>query len=119
MGRWRSPLERVAGADGGALELDHERVDIDLVAGDGDLPRLADGLAAGIDLAEPEAGQQVPVRAGRLVQHLETGAALGVAKEADGRLQRLGMLAEHPNLRIPVRECALHLAARGEDQAVG
>ena len=59
-----APLERIARGDELVLELDHQRVDVDLVAGDGELPRLAQRLPAWIELAEPEAGDEMTLGPG-------------------------------------------------------
>src|SRR2546428_1307296 len=85
----RLALEGVAGGHERILELDDERVDVDLVAVERELPGLTDGVTLGVDLGEPDARPYVPLGAGPLVQHHESGAPLRVSEEPDGRLEGL------------------------------
>src|SRR3989449_9015014 len=65
----RLALERVAGGHERVLELDDERVDVDLVAVERELPGLADAVTLGVDLGEPDATPELPPGAACLVQH--------------------------------------------------
>src|SRR2546427_7502538 len=85
----RLALERVAGGHERVLELDDERVDVDLVAVERELTRLADRITLGVELREPHARPQVTFGAGRLVQHHESGTPLRVSEESDRRLEGL------------------------------
>src|SRR5215470_9653299 len=115
----RLALERVAGHDEIVLELDHERVDVDLVTIERELTRLADRIALGVELGESHARPRMPLGAGSLVEHDEPGAALGIAQESNGGLERLIALGEGADLRVPLGELPLHLAARRQHHPVG
>src|SRR6266511_398312 len=64
----RLALERVASSHEVVLELDDERVDVDLVAVEQELPGLADGVTLGVELGEPDARPDLAPGLGPLVQ---------------------------------------------------
>src|SRR5262245_37668818 len=114
----RLALERVAGHHEIVLELDHQRVDVDLVAVERELARLTDGIALRVELGEPHARARMALGAGGLIQHDEPRPALGVAQQPNRGLERLIALGERADLRVLLRELALHLAAGRQDNAV-
>src|SRR5213593_809293 len=114
----RLALEGVAGGHERILELDDERVDVDLVAVERELPGLTDGITLGVDLGEPDARPGVPLGAGPLVQHHESGAPLRVSEEPDGRLEGLVPLRQAADLRVALRQLPLDRSSRGQDHPV-
>src|SRR5258705_4733210 len=115
----RLALERVARDHEVVFELDHQRVDVDFVAVERELARLADRIALGVELGEPDAGPLMTFGTGGLIQHDETGAPLGVTQEPDGGFEGLLALGERADLRVALLELALHRAARREDHSIG
>src|SRR5215510_10852333 len=80
----RLALERVAGHHEIVLELDHQRVDVDLVAVERELARLADRIALRVELGEPQARARMAIGSLCLIQHDEPGTALRVSKQSNG-----------------------------------
>src|SRR5207249_1776622 len=103
----RLALERVASGHEVVLELDHERVDVDLVALQRQLARLADRVALRVELGEADACTRVPLGAGSLVEHYESGASLGVTQEPHGRLEGLIARGQLADLRVSLSELTL------------
>src|SRR5690242_12964195 len=114
----RLALERVARDHEVVVELDHERVDVDLVTVEHELARLADRIALRIELGETDPRPLLAFGARGLIQHHEPGASLGVAEEPDGRFEGLIALRERADLRVALLELALQRAARRQDHAV-
>src|SRR2546428_11171025 len=108
----RLALEGVAGDHGRVLELDDERVDVDLVAVERELPGLADGVALGVELGESHARPDVPLGAGPLVQHHDPGAPLRVPEEPNGGLEGLVPLGQGADLSVALRQLALERPSR-------
>src|SRR5262247_506818 len=106
----RLALERVAGHHEIVLELDHERVDVDLVAVERELARLADRITLRVELGEPDARPRMAFGTLCLIQHDQPGAALGVTQKPDGGLERLIALGERTDLCLFLGKLALHLA---------
>jgi len=115
----RLALERVARGHEVVLELDHERVDVDLVAVERELARLADRVTLGVELAEADARALMSLGAGRLIEHHEAGAPFGVTEEADSRLESLIARRQLANLRVALRELTLDGATRLQNEPVG
>src|SRR5262245_3824033 len=77
----RLALERVAAHHRGVLELDDQRVDVDLVALEQELARLADWIALAVELGESDARARMAAGDDHLIEHHEPGAPLRVPEE--------------------------------------
>src|SRR5437870_6302000 len=96
-------LERIAGGHEVVLELDHERVDVDLVALERHLARLADRVALRVELGEADTRARMSLGARSLVEDHEAGAPLGVTQEPHSRFEGLIARGQLADLRASLR----------------
>src|SRR5688572_21812743 len=114
----RLALERVPRRHEVVLELDDERVDVDLLALERELARLPDGVALGVELGEPHPRLHVPLGAGPLIQHHESCPPLGVPEEPDGGFEGLVPLGQGADLGVALRDLPLERPSRSQHHLI-